>query len=184
MRPKLLSIISIIIFSIVIIPGCSFKIINTDGMQLAFQDIDRASDYASELKAMKDIPQTDFYRAKDSYIAAKNVLNGYLAKAITDASDYEVNNTKEEYLATGATAKVDAFEKEVKSLRPTPKLGFGLPSAAVISPSMPVAKEAIKAIMEANEKTKDKGLNLYTTSVEKYKMKSFEDIPVGKVVVK
>jgi len=155
---------------------------NTEGLQLAYQDIDRASDYASELKAMKDIPQVDFFRAKDSYIEAKNVLNAYLMKAIADASDYEVNNPKEEYPTTGGPAKVDAFEREVKLLRPMEKKSVA--AAVIVSAWIPVAAEAMKVIMEANEKAKDKGLNMFTTSIEKYKMKTFEEIPVGKAAVK
>jgi hypothetical protein len=183
MKTKSLGILTVFFLVAMILTGCKFTLKNTEGLHLAFKDIDRAADYASELKAReKDIPQKDFFKAKDKYIEAKNVLNGYLMKTITDAADYEVNNTKEEYLATGGTAKVDAFEKEVKLLRPMEQKGVA--AVAIISAVKPVAEAAIKAIMEANQKAKDRGLDAFTKSVEKYKMKTFEEIPEGKVVKK
>jgi hypothetical protein len=180
MKTKSLGILTMFFLVAMILTGCSFKLKNTEGLYLAYKDIDRAADYASELKAMKDIPQEDFFGAKDKYIEAKNVLNAYLMKTITDAADSEVNNTKEEYLATGGSGKVDAFEKKVKLLRPIEKKGVA--AAAIVSTVIPVAEAAIKAIMEANQKAKDKGLEVFTKSVEKYKMKPFEEIPEGKVV--
>jgi hypothetical protein len=182
MKTKSLGILTVSFLVAMILTGCGgFKVKNTEGLYLAYKDIDRASSYASELTAMKDIPKKNFFDAKDKYTQATNVLNGYLMKAITDAADYEVNNTKEEYLATGGTAKVDAFEKEVRLLRPMKQKGAAA-VAAIIPIVVPVAEAAMKAITEADQKAKDKGLDVFTKSVEKYKMKPFEEIPEGKVV--
>jgi hypothetical protein len=182
MKGKNLGVLAVCFLVTMTLTGFGFAVKNKEGLYLCFKDIDRASDYASELKAMKDIPQKDFFAAKDKYIEAKNVLNGYLMKVITDAASYRVNNTKEEYLATGGTAKVDAFERKVKLLRPIKTKA--LPVVAFVSACLPIAEKAMEAIMKANQQAKDKGLDAFTNAVEKYKMKSFEEIPDGNVVNK
>ena len=166
----------LIVVSILGMTGCAFTVKNTDGLELAYKDIDRASSYASELKSMGGIPKREEDEAADLYRKAKSEINSYLKKAITDASDYTVNNPEEEYLTTKGTAKVDAFEKKVKELRRI--------RISVVPPLMPISGTAIEAIIEAiwkiNQKAREEGRKRFEETVTKYMMKSYEEIPVSK----
>jgi outer membrane murein-binding lipoprotein Lpp len=183
MKTKNFIIITALLLSTLIFAGCGFKINNTDGLQLAYEDIDSTSSYASELKAMKDvtkhISQGKFNAARDKFNTAKTKLNGYLQNAITNASDYKVDNPKEEYLKSEAPVAVAAFKEEVQSLRP--RRNKGVPIATIIPIIIPIAEKAIDAIMKADQMAKDKGLEAFKTSVEKYMMKNLEEIPTGKL---
>lgn len=162
----------LIMFSISGLTGCAFTVKNTDGLNLAYKDIDLASSYASELKSMKNVLENRRATVVDLYREAKSELNGYLQKAITDASDYEVNNPKEEYLATQGTARVHAFEKEVKKLRRVHLKTMSAPAWT------PVAEAAIRTIWDLNQKAREEGRKRFEETVIKYMMKNYEEIPV------
>ena len=151
--------------------GCAFTVKNTDGLALAYKDIDLASSYASELKSMGGITKLEEDHAADLYRQAKSEINSYLRKVITDASDYEVNNPKEGYLTTKCTAKVDAFENKVKELRPI---------RMFITPVwIPIVDAAIKAVWDLNQKAREEGRKKFEETVTKYMMKPYEEIPVA-----
>lgn len=150
--------------------SCAFTVKNTDGLKLAYEDIDRASSYASELKSMSAISKPDEDKAADLYREAKSEINSYLQKAITDASDYEVNNPAEEYLTTKGTVKVDAFENKVKELRPLRVL------AAPVW--VPIFEAAIIAIWDLNQKAREEGRKRFEETVTKYMMKRCEEIQI------
>ena len=161
----------ILILSTIGLTGCitAFTVKNTEGLHLAYRDIDRASSYASKLISMRGIPPKSLEEAADLYRQAKSELNSYLQNAITAASDYDVNNPKEEYLATQCTPSVDAFEKKVKELR-----GFRPMSA---SAWIPIAEAVINKIWELNQKAREGGRKSFEETVTKYMMKNFEEIP-------
>ena len=162
----------LIVVSIFGITGCAFTVKNTDGLALAYKDIDRASSYASALKSMGGIPEESKNEAKDLYIQAKAEFVSYLQKAITDASDYEVDNPKEEYMAIKATAKVDAFENKVKELRDTSVSIKALPPLIAAG----VANIVIETIWDLNQKAREEGRKKFEETVTKYMMKNYEEI--------
>lgn len=166
----------LIVLSIFGLTGCAFTVKNTDGLALAYKDIDRASSYASELKSMDGITKLEEEDAADLYRQAKSEINSYLKKAITDASDYTVNNPEEEYLTTtNGTAKVDAFENKVKEL-------CRIRSMYVVSAWTPavVVDVIIDIIWEINQKAREEGRKRFEETVTKYMMKSYEEIPAAK----
>ena len=132
---------------------------------------------------MNGIAKSEIDAATDLYREAKSEINSYLQKAITDASDYEVNNTKEEYLTTKSSEKVDAFENKVKELR-SHTIYKSVPTVAIVSPWVPIVEVAIKAIWEINQKAREEGRNKLKQTVVKYMMKNYEEIPVAKRVDK
>ena len=160
----------LIVVSIFGLTSCAFTVKNTDGLALAYKDIDRASSYASELKSMGGINKTDEDKAADLYREAKSEINSYLQKAITDASDYEVNNPKEEYITTKCIVKVDAFENKVKELRSI--------RTFVVPAWIPIVETAIKAIWDLNQTAREEGRKKFEETVTKYMMKPYEEIPV------
>ncbi len=169
----------LVVVSIFGLTGCAFTVKNTDGLALAYKDIDRASSSASELKSMDGITKPEDDDAADLYRQAKSEINSYLQKAITDASDYEVNNPKEEYLNTMGTAKVDAFENKVKELR-LRHISKSVLTVAVVSSWAPIFEAAIEAIWEIHQKAREEGRKTFEQTLTKYMMNSYEEIPVAK----
>jgi len=164
----------LIVVSIFGLTGCAFTVKNTNGLALAYKDIDRAASYASELKSMGGITKLEEEDAADLYRQAKSEINGYLKKAITDASDYTVNNPEEEYLTTtNGTAKVDAFENKVKELR-------RIHIMSAVPAWIPVFEVVLKAIWDINQKAREEGRKIFEETVTKYMMKSYEEIPLAK----
>lgn len=160
---------ALLITALTCLTGC-FSIKNTDGLALAYEDIDRASSKASELKTLANISDLQRNQAADLYREAKASINSYLQKSITDAADYTVDQPAESYTATGASAKVNAFVKRVGDLR-------GVAPDSVIW--VPLAAAAINEIVKLHNQAQEAAYKRFVDTVNKYMMKNYEEIPSG-----
>jgi hypothetical protein len=191
MKNLLYQFLMLIMLSIFGLTGCAFTaftVKNTDGLALAYKDIDRAHSYALELKSMEDkIPEQARSEAKDLYIHAKAEINSYLQKAIINALDCIVDNPKEEYMATQGKAKVDAFENKVKELRgmviKEGVLQAWKPSSSLAAwSSIPeviikTAEGIIRIIRDLNQKTCEEGRKKFVEEIIKNMMKDYDALP-------
>lgn len=110
--------IAVIMGTSLLLGGCTtFQIKNTDGLMLAYEDIDRASSKGIELKMLSKISEEQRQKAADLYREAKHSVNAYLQSAIIDAADYKVDKNSDSYKATGIHEKVVEFQNKVNELR-------------------------------------------------------------------
>lgn len=174
MPAKRMVFLTVTLAAAVALSGCStFTVKNTDGLQLAYEDIDRASSYASRLKSAPQVPADERNEAVGLYIDTKGKINSYLEKAITDAADYEVNNPREEYLASGAREKEQLFEKKVTE-------ATGRQMRLAPDAWSPVAGAVINAIWDLNQKNREAARQKFEDTVKKYEMKNYEEIPASR----
>lgn len=152
--------------------GCtSFKVKNTEGLRLAYEDIEQASSKGVELKSMKYINDRQRQEAADLYRDAKAALNSYLQQAITDASSYTVDKPAETYAACGADKKVALFRAKVNDLRGR------TPAAAAVW--IPIAVEVITEIKKLHDQEQKAAYERFEQTVKKYMMKDFDELPAG-----
>ncbi len=156
-----------------LLTGCSqFQVKNTEGLRLAYEDIDRASSKGVELKSLKNITEPQRQEAADLYREAKAALNGYLQQAITDASGYIVDKSAESYVSTKAADKVASFQKKVSELR-----GHAIAS---VGEWIPVAFQVIAEIKKLHDQEQKAAYERFEKTVKAYMMKNYEELPSGK----
>lgn len=160
----------IILGCVLLFVGCkSFQIKNTEGLGLAYEDVDRASSKAVQLKSLENVSEEQRQEAVELYRDIKAVINGYLKKAITDASSYTVDQNVESYKSTGATEKVLAFQEKVNELRS--------PINMTSVDWVPIAIEAIEMIVKLHDQDQKAAYERFVDTVERYKMKNYEELP-------
>jgi len=150
--------------------GCSFNVVDTEGLRLAYEDIDRASSKGVELKGLGEIPDDQRREAVDLYREAKASVNGYLQQTITDAADYEVNSPAASYTQTGSGEKVAAFVDQVDDLRS----GKAAPKSAAVW--IPIAVSVVTEIQKLNDQNQRAAYERFERTVKEHMMKSYEDL--------
>lgn len=152
--------------------GC-FSIKNTEGLRIAYEDVDLAQSKASELKALKNVTEAQRQEAADMYRNAKSKVNAYLQGTITRAASYTVDEPANKYTETKASESVTEFKEKVNQLR-GPERKFK-EMAMVIGIAVIVIEEIVKLNNEVQKAAYDR----FTQTVTKYMMKNYEDIRAG-----
>ena len=166
--------IVVVMLSIGVLSGCTkFQVKNTDGLGLAYADIDLASSKGSQLRAMSNVNEPQRQQAADLYREAKAVINSYLQQSITDASGYTVDKNAQSYATTKGSEKLAAFQKKVGELQGT--------TTASVGEWIPLAALAIAEIRKLHDQDQKAGYERFVATVNKYMMKNYEELPGGKL---
>lgn len=162
------------LLSALLLTGCTnFQVKNTDGLRLAYEDVERASSKGSQLRALTNVTDAQRQEAANLYRDAKAVINAYFQQSITDASAYVVNENAESYKATKGSEKVAAFQKSVNVLQgTTTKEWFPVATSVVTS--------IIEEIINLNDQEQKAAYDRFVATVNKYMMKNFEELPSGR----
>ena len=147
--------------------GC-FSVKSTEGLRMAYENVDLAHSKAVELKTLKNVTDAQKQEAADLYRTAKSKVNGYLQESITRAASYTVNEPAESYEKTKASESVNNFERKVNQLR-----GRAPASAAAI---LPIVTIAIEEIVKLNGEAQKAAYDRFTQTVNKYMMKNYEEV--------
>ena len=168
------------LFSLVLfITGCStFMVKDTEGLRLAYEDIDLASSKGVELKGLQYIPVQQRQEAIDLYREAKASLNGYLQKAITDAAGYTVENTANSYTQARCKEKVTVFNNKVNQLREANI--FKNVALKPVEDWKPTAVFVITEIKKLHEQEQKAAYDRFEKTVKGYFMKNYEELAGGK----
>jgi len=153
-----------------LLTGCTFQVKNTDGLRLAYEDIDLATSKGLELKALKNVDKQLRQQAIGMYQDAKATINGYLKQAITDAAGYTVDKPAESYIATKAHEKVSSFQAKVDKL----SVKFRIQAFPGVMEG--VAVIVIKAILEQHDQNQKAAYGRFKETVEKYMMKNYVEL--------
>lgn len=166
-----------LLVSAVFLTGCStFQVKNTEGLRLAYEDIDRSTSKAVELRKLKNITDQQRNEASDLYRDAKSSINSYLQQAITDAADYVVDNPVDGYLATQSTEKVSVFRKKVNELRGSAPAPVDK-SVALVIPWIPPAVTVITEIKKLHDQSQKAAYERFEKTVKESLMKNYEELP-------
>lgn len=167
-----------VILSVFMLTGCAqFQVKNTDGLRLAYEDIDRASSKGAELKSLQNVTEQQRQGAADLYREAKATLNSYLQQAITDAASYTVDKNAESYASTKASEKVSSFQSKVNELRASAR---GETKAFAGEWIAPVAERVITKIKELHDQNQKAAYERFEKIVKEHMMKNFEELTDGK----
>jgi len=162
-------------FLALFLAGCStFNVKETEGLRLAYVDIDRASSKGVELKRLQNISLQQRQEAIDLYQEAKASLNGYLQKAITDAADYTVDNTADSYSQAGCNGKVTVFTEKVNQLRQANTFQYA--ALIKIEDWKPTAVSVITKIKELHDQDQKAAYDRFEKTVKGYFMKNYEEL--------
>ena len=176
-----------ILLAIIILPftGCSFQVKNTEGLRLAYQDIDLATSKGIELKTLENVDAKQRKEAENLYREIKAEINSYLQQAITDAADYTVNNPKESYIAIDANEKVLSFKSMVDRLGtrfPRNQAMLNQFHAKYSTKDFPIfgasdlAITVINTILELHNQNQKAAYERFKETVNKYMMKDYTEL--------
>jgi len=182
-----MKILTYVLLIKIILPltGCVFQVQNTEGLRLAYEDIDLATSKGIELKALENVDAPQKKEAVDLYRDVKATINSYLQQAITDAADYIVNNPEESYIATKASEKVLSFQSMVDSLSqkfPRNQAMLDELKAKYSTTDFPIfgvsdlAITAINAILELHNRNQKAAYERFKETVTKYMMKNYSEL--------
>lgn len=160
------------LLSVLFVSGCAFKVKNTEGLRLAYEDIDRASSKAVQLKSLVDIDESKRREAADMYREAKAGANSYLNQVITDAADYKVEEPAARYRKLDVGEKVSAFRQEVDSLAANA-------SSEKAAEWIPIAAEVLGKIKDLHDEEQEAAYKRFVDTVTQYKMMHYEELPGG-----
>ena len=167
-----------LLVSAVFLTGCStFQVKNTEGLRLAYEDIDSSTSKAVELRKLKNITDRQRNEASDLYRDAKSSINSYLQQAITDAADYVVDNPVDSYLATQSVEKVSVFRKKVNELRETAPSPVDKSVELAIPWAVPLAVTVITEITKLHDQSQKAAYERFKKTVKESLMKNYEELP-------
>jgi len=163
---------------LILLGGCSsFRVINTDGLRLAYEDVDRATSKAVELRSLSGVAKNKEAEAVDAYREAKASINSYLQQAITDAADGKVDNPARSYTETSSPGKIAVFVgkvDEVKAVGQESALDTGQESALDWAP---LAVTLISEIKSLNDEERTAAYERFKATVSSHMMPNFEALP-------
>jgi hypothetical protein len=158
-----------------ILSGC-FSIVDTAGLELAYQDKFLAEAKGVQLKDLQNVPENQKLQAADEYRQAEAAVNAYFQQVITEAAAYRVNEPADSYQKAPAHAQVAAFVSRVDALDlQSQKEGVTLGVPAVVDLVVIVLND----IIILNGQRQKEAYDRFVNTVKGNMMKNFEDLPAG-----
>jgi hypothetical protein len=156
---------------VIVLAGC-FRIMDIEGLKLAYQDKFLAEAKGVQLKNLNDVSEDQKLQAANEYRQTEAAVNAYFQQVITDAAVYRVNEPADSYQKAPAHDQVEAFVNQVDGLQAQKK-------TAVLS----IATGADLAVIMLNEiftlqgQRQKEAYDRFVNTVKENLMKDYEALP-------
>jgi hypothetical protein len=165
------NLVILLIIVTLILAGC-FKIVDTEGLKLAYQDKFLAK--GIQLKNLQNVPEDQKLLAENDYRVSEASMNAFFQQVITDAANYRVNVPADNYQKASVHDQVEAFVNKVDGLQPQKQIvDINIPIEAAL------VIQVISEIFILQGQRQQEAYNRFVNTVTENMMKEYEALPAG-----